>query len=155
MDSGRRFRGIFGIAVTWGVALSTLATGSLALGLAVGLVPSSIYGARELIAVAVRGLLFGGAAGGLFAWLLSRRERGHSLATTRRVAFWGFVAAGSLPTIVALATTGPVLPLGVLVVGTAGFGAIGGMLSAATLRIARRGAARLEGSDEGRSRLAP
>jgi hypothetical protein len=157
MENSRRFRGIFGIATTWGIALSTLATASLALGLATGLVPPSIFGARELVAVAVRGLLVGGVAGGLFAWLLAHRERGHSLATlsTRRVALWGFVAAGSLPAILALAAAGPVLPLGVLVAGTAGFGAIGSLLSTATLRMARRAEARLDGTDEGLSRLTP
>ncbi len=157
MENGRRFRGIFGIAVTWGIALSTLATGSLALGLATGLVPSSIFGARELVAVAVRGLLVGGVAGGLFAWLLARRERGHSLATlsTRRVALWGFVAAGSLPALLALAATGPTLPLGVLVAGTVGFGGIGSLLGTTTLRIARRAEARLEGTDEELRHLTP
>jgi hypothetical protein len=122
------------------VALSVLATGTLALGLATGLVPESVFGARELVALAVRGLVVGGVAGGLFAWLLARRERGHSLASLspRRVALWGFVGAGSLPVIMALAATGPALPLGVLVAGTAGFGAIGSLLSTATLRMARR-----------------
>jgi len=157
MEDSRRFRGIFGIATMWGVALATLATGSLALGLATGLVPPSVFGARELVAVAVRGLLAGGVAGGLFAWLLAQRERGHSLATlsTRRVALWGFVAAGSLPVILALAAVGPVLPLGVLVAGTAGFGGIGSLLSTATLRMARRAEARLDKPDEGLSRLMP
>ena len=165
MEHSRRFRGIIGMAITWGLALSTLATGSLALGLATGLVPPSIFGARELVTLAIRGLLAGGVAGGLFAWLLARREGGHSLATlsTRRVAFWGFVAAGSLPILLALAA-----PLGVLVArngfgvlgsvllaSTAGFGVLGSVLSTATLRIARRAEARLGGPDEERSRLTP
>lgn len=157
MEYSRRFRGIIGMAITWGLALSTLATGSLALGLATGLVPSSIFGARELVALAVRGLVAGGVAGGLFAWLLARWDGGHSLATlpTRRVAFWGFVAAGSLPILLALAATGPALPLGVLVASTAGFGVLGSVLSTATLRIARRAEARLGGPDEECSRLTP
>ena len=157
MEQSRRFRGIIGMAITWGLALSTLATGSLALGLATGLVPPSIFGARELVALAVRGLLAGGVAGGLFAWLLARREGGHSLATlsTRRVALWGFLAAGSLPILLALAATGPALPLGVLIASTAGFGVLGIVLSTATLRIARRAEARLGGPDEECSRLTP
>ena len=156
MVRSQRFRGMVGIAATWGVALATLATGSLALGLATGLVPSSIFGARELVTLAVRGLLLGGVVGGLFAGLLSRRERGHSLATLsmRRVAVWGFVAA-SLPAIVALGTTGAVLPLGVLLAGTVGFGGIGSVLSTATLRIARRAEVRLADVDEARRRLPP
>lgn len=157
MDNHRRFRGLVGIAITWGVALATLATGSLALGLATDLVPASMFGARELVAVAVRGFLVGGVGGGLFAWLLARRERGQSLATlsARRVAGWGFVAAGSLPVLLALAATGPALPFGVLVASIAGFGGIGSLLSTATLRIARRADARLEGPDEPLGRLTP
>jgi hypothetical protein len=101
--------------------------------------------------------LLGGVAGGLFAWLLSRRERGHTLATlsTRRVAAWGFVAAGSLPAILALAATGPVLPLGVLVAGIAGYGGIGSVLSTVTLRIARRADTRLAGVPDERRHLTP
>lgn len=157
MENSRRFRGMLGVAATWGIAFSTLATGSLALGLATGLVPSSVFGAREFVAVAVRGLVVGGVAGGLFAWILAHRERDQTLATlsTRRVALWGFVGAGSVAGILALAAAGPVLPLGVLVAGTAGFGGIGSVLSTATLRMARRAEARLNGTDEGLSRLTP
>lgn len=157
MDNSRRFRGLVGTALTWGVALATLATGSLAVGLATGLVPSSILGARELVAVAVRGLLVGSVGGGLFAWMLSRRERGQSLATLSapRVAVWGFVAAGSLPVLLALAASGPTLPFGVMVAAIAGFGGIGSLLSTATLRIARRANPRLDGLDTEHARLAP
>jgi len=157
METSRRFRGIFGIATTWGVAFSTLATGSLAVGLAAGLVPSSVFGARDLVAVAVRGLLLGGVAGGVFAWLLAHRERAHSLATlsTRRTALWGFVAAGSIPAILALAAVGPALPLSVLAAGTAGFGGVGSLLSTGTLRLARRAQTQLDNTDEGLSRLTP
>lgn len=156
MDHSRRLRGMVGLALTWGVGLAALATGALALGLATGLVPSGIFGARELVAVAARGLLVGGVAGGLFGWLLSRRERGHSLATlsTRRVAVWGFVA-GSFPTILAMTAAAPVLPIGVLVAGAIGFGGIGSLLSATTLGIARRAPARLNGVDEELGRLRP
>ncbi len=157
MADTRRFRGMIGTAITWGVALSALATGTLALGLATGLVPSSIFGARELVAVAVRGLLLGGVAGGLFGWLLTRRERGHSLATLspRRVAVWGFIAAGSVAPILALAAAGPVLPLGTLVAAAAGYGGLGALLSTATLRIARRAQAKPGGVDEEFNRIAP
>ncbi|MCC6245668.1 MAG: hypothetical protein IT353_22745 [Gemmatimonadaceae bacterium] len=157
MTESRRFRGMFGMATTWGVALSVLATGTLALGIATGLVPSSIFGAREFVAVAVRGLLVGAVAGGLFGWLLARRERGQSLTTlsSRRVGLWGFVAAGSLVPPLALTATGPTLSLGVLTAAAVGYGGIGALLSTATLRIARRGQARLEGPDEEFSRLEP
>jgi hypothetical protein len=157
MDHSRPFRGLFGMALTWGVGLAALATGTLALGLATGLVPAEIFGARELVAVATRGLLAGGVAGGGFGWLLARRERGDSLATlsTRRVAGWGFLAAATLPPLMALAATGPVLPVGVLVASTLGFGGIGSLLSTATLGIARRDMARLTGADDDRGRLTP
>jgi hypothetical protein len=156
MTNRSRFRGIVGIAATWGVALAAFATVPLALGVATGVVPSAIYGPRELLALAVRGVLLGGVVGGLFAWLLARRERGHSIATlsTRRVAGWGFVAAG-LPAIVAFTAIGPVLPLGVMVAGTAGFGGIGSVLGTATLRIARRAEARIAGLDEAPRPLTP
>ena len=62
------------MALTWGVGLAALSTGTLALGLATGLVPAEIFGARELVAVATRGLLAGGVAGGGFGWLLARRS---------------------------------------------------------------------------------
>lgn len=156
MDRSRRIRGMVGIAFTWGVGLATLATGALAVGVAAGLVPSAIYGAGEFVAVAARGLLVGGVAGGVFAWLLSRRERGHSLSTlsTRRVAVWGFVA-GSLPMLLAKTAAGSVLPISVVVAGAIGFGGIGSLLSATTLGIARRAPARLAGADEELARLRP
>ena len=153
MADTRRIRGMLGTALTWGVALSALATGSLALGLATGLAPTSIFGARELVAVAVRGLLLGG----VFGWLLTRRARGQSLAglSPRRVAVWGFIAGASVAPILALAAPGPVLPLGLLVASAAGYGGLGALLSTATLRIARRAQAKLGGVDEESNRLAP
>ncbi len=155
MGQSQRFRGMFGMALTWGVGLAALATGSLAFGLATGLVPSEFFGARELVAVAGRGLLAGGVAGALFGWLLARRERGHSLASlsTRRFAVWGFVATATIPTILALMATGPVPSLGVLVAGTVGLGSIGSLLGITTLGIARRATARLKGAAEELSRL--
>ena len=131
---------MIGTALTWGVALAALAAGSLAIGLASGLVPKDIFGAGEVASVALRGLLAGGVAGALYAWALSARERGHTLATLkpRRVALWGFLAAGCLPAVLSLAAGGPALPLGVLVAGSVGYGLIGSLLSTTTLRIARR-----------------
>ncbi len=156
-QNSRRFRGIFGVAVTWGIALSALATSSLALGLAFGLVPTSVFGARELVALAVRGLFAGGLAGALFGYLLANRERESTLATMsmRRIALWGFLGAASIPVILSLASVGPPLPIGVLVAGTLGFGGIGGLLGTATLRIARRDSARLNAAEQGPSRLMP
>src|SRR5215831_20575905 len=91
LDAPYRLRGLLRTSFTAGAVLSALATGTLALGLVTGLVPSSIFGARELIAVAIRGFAAGAVAGGLFSWFVARGERGKSLSTlsTPRVALWG------------------------------------------------------------------
>jgi hypothetical protein len=155
MDSSRRSRGILGIAALWGGALSVIATSTLAIGLATGLVPADIFGARELVAVAVRGLIAGAVAGGLFAWTLAARESKQTLGTLkpRRVALWGFVAAAGVPLLASLAVAGPALPLGVLAAGVIGFGALGSVLSTATLRLARRSATALPRADDEWTRL--
>jgi uncharacterized membrane protein YidH (DUF202 family) len=72
MGVSRRFLGLVRTSLTGGVVMSVFATGALALGLATGLVPSAFFGARELIAVAIRGFGAGAVAGGLFAWLVTR-----------------------------------------------------------------------------------
>lgn len=140
MDSVRRFRGIFGLAATWGAALGAVATSTLVIGLATGVVPSDIFGAREIIAVAVRGLAVGSVAGGLFGWLLTVRERHETFDTlsTKRTAIWGAIAAASVPLLVLVATTGPALPLGVLAASVGGFGIGGGLFASTLLRLARR-----------------
>jgi len=159
MDDTRRFRGLLGMSAVWGVALSALATSALAIGLATGLVPSSIYGVRELVAVAIRGFTAGAVGGGLFGWLLSRRARNHLISelTTRRVALWGFLAAAGVPGILALAAGGPTLPLGILAASSLLAGVGGAGLAGATLRLARREpqAERLPDPDAGESRLLP
>src|SRR6478672_1520652 len=113
----RRFRGLIRMSLTAGAVLSALATGSLAIGLATGLVHSSIFGPRELVAVAIRGFGAGAVAGGLFSWLLARGARGKTLSTlsTKRVALWGGLAMGSVPLLAAgvAAAGGSVLPIGV------------------------------------------
>jgi hypothetical protein len=140
MDNARRFRVAVGISAMWGVALSVPVTCTLGLGLATGLLPASAFGARALIAIAARGFAVGAIAGGLFAWLVPGRE--HSQlppnASTRGVALWRFVVAGSVPTILALAASDLALPISVF--GTAGLvaGAVGGLLGAGMLRIAKR-----------------
>ena len=140
MGQDHRFRGIVGMSAIWGVALSALATTSLALGLATGLVPPGIFGAREMIAVAIRGFAAGALGGGLFAWLVARRERSKALSnvSSHRMALWGFLAAGSVPAVVALAAGGTVLPISILAASTAIAGAGGSALSVGILRLARR-----------------
>jgi len=134
-----------------------VATGALAVGLATGLVPDSIFGARELIAVAIRGFSAGAVAGGLFSWFVRRGERAPNLSTlsSSRVALWGGLAAGSVPLLAALTATGPVLPSGVLAAGSVLFGISGSVVSAGMLRVARRAPERLREPDANANRLLP
>jgi len=142
LDQPRRFRGVLRMSLTAGAVLSALATGALALGLATGLVPSSIFGPRELVAVAIRGFGAGAVAGGLFSWLLARGGRGKTLSTlsTKRVALWGGLATGSVPLLAAgvAAAGGLVLPIGVLAASSILAGIGGSVVSAGMLRVARR-----------------
>lgn len=150
MQTGWRARGILGLAATWGVALSALATSALVIGLATGVVPDSIYGVRELAAVAIRGLLVGAISGGAFAWLLTMRERHETLSTlsSRRTALWGSIAAASVPLLIVVATGGPILPIGVLATSVAAFGVGGGIFASTLLRIARRQPKELSAPDQ-------
>lgn len=157
MDEARRYRGLVRMTLTAGGVLSAVATGALAVGLATGLVPESIFGAREVIAVAIRGFAAGAVAGGLFAWFVARGERGQSLSTlsTRRVALWGGLATGSVPLLVALTATGPILPIGILAAGSVLAGIGGSAVSAGMLRVARRVPQRLGDPDASTDRLLP
>jgi MFS family permease len=139
MVSPVRARGILGMALIWAIGLSTFATTLLIGGVLLGLVPSSLYGIRELVAVAVRAFAFGVGVGALFAVLLSWRERGKGLSalTGRQVGALGFVAGAALGA--ALALAGPVvLPAAVLVAAIGGWGLIGAGLSVGLLKVARR-----------------
>lgn len=140
MDATRRYRGIVRTSLTAGIVLSVVATGALVVGVTSGLVPSSIYGIREVLAVAIRGFAAGAVAGGLFSWFVRRGERGQSLSSLSalRVGLWGGLAAGSLPILGALTATGPILSIGVLAASSAIFAIGGGAVSAGMLRIARR-----------------
>jgi MFS family permease len=156
MSDSRRFRGMVGMAAAWGVALSALATASLAIGLATGVVPSAYFGARDLMAVAVRGLATGAVGGGLFAWLVARRERREHFSTLsgRRMALWGFIAAAAVPGIMALAAGATVIPIGVLAASSLIAGLGGSALSVGMLRVARRAPEALgEGDGEARHLL--
>lgn len=150
-----RSRGIIGLAVTWGVALSAFATSTLAVGVASGLVPGSIFGPREFIAVAIRGLIAGAVTGSLFGWLLSSRERGQNLSTLSRgrVALWSFLAAGAVPVLLALAAGGPALPLVVVAAGALGAGVGGSFFGLGLLSLARREPSRLIGASDEKARL--
>jgi hypothetical protein len=150
-----RARGILGMALTWAVGLTGLATSLLVGGVLLDIVPASVYGIRELVAVAVRAFVVGGAAGALYAMVLARHERATTFGALRRgrVAAWGFVAAAGVASALTLAASG-VLPAmilipAVLIAGTLGAGAAVGVLV-----LARRADARLRpGEDGGRSSL--
>jgi len=137
----RRLRGALGVALTWGAAFSTLAITILLGGLAVGLVPSAIFGPREIVEVAIRAFLAGGLAGTLFASVLAGAERRRTLSglSLKRVALWGFLGAACIPGVFALAMGATsVVSGGLLLSGTALYGAIGSVLSTATVRMAQR-----------------
>jgi hypothetical protein len=137
----RRLRGALGVGVVWGVAFSTLATTLLLGGLAGGVIPSIVFGPRDVVSVAIRAFVVGGLAGMVFAAALASAERQRTLAnlSIKRVALWGFLGAAGVPSILAVAMGAMgLLPLGVLASSVAAFGAIGGALSIATVRIARR-----------------
>ena len=139
MVSPARARGVLGMALIWATGLSALATTLLIGGVLLGLVPSSLYGIRELVALAVRAFAFGAGVGALFALLLSWRERGKGLSalTGRRVGALGFVAGAALGAALVLAAP-VVLPAAVLVAAIAGWGLIGAGLSVGMLKVARR-----------------
>jgi len=137
----RRLRGALGLALTWGAAFSALAMTILLGGLAVGLVPSAIFGPREIVQVAIRAFLAGGLAGTLFASVLAGAERRRTLSglSLKRVALWGFLGAAAIPGVFALAMgVTSVVSGGLLLSGTALYGAIGSVLSTATVRMAQR-----------------
>ena len=94
MNISRRLRGALGVAITWGVALSVVATSCLVAGIAAGLVPSSIFGPWQVVEGALRAFIGGALIGGLFSAALMTAERRRILATLpgRRVALWGFLA---------------------------------------------------------------
>jgi hypothetical protein len=71
------------------------------------------------------------------------------------MALWGFLAAGSVPAIVALAAGGPALPIGILAASTVIAGAGGSALSVAILRLARRAPEQIGGLEGDGRRLLP
>jgi hypothetical protein len=155
VDGTRRYRGLMRMSLTAGAALAAVAIGALAIGLATRLVPASMFGPRELIAVAVRAFAFGAVAGGVFAWFVSRGARGQTVLTlpTRRVAWWGGIATASVPLLAALAARGAIVPIGALATATALAGIGGSVVSAGMLQLARRAEKQLSAADAGRTLL--
>lgn len=139
MVSLLRARGVLRTAGTWAVGLSLLASTLLVLGIEFGVVPASVFGIRELVALAVRTFVAGGIAGGLFALLVARREQGRDIAelSYRRIGSAGFVCAAALGVLLGLAAPG-VLPASVLIAGTLGLGMLGSGFAIGSLALARR-----------------
>jgi hypothetical protein len=137
----RRVRAALVISVTWGAALSALGTTLLLGGVALGLVPSSIFGPREVITAAIRAFLAGALGGMVFSGVLSRAERHRDFdsLTPRRAAVWGFVGGVAIPA-VAMVVLGAasIIPLGVIVGASLGYGAIGSVIGAASVKLASR-----------------
>lgn len=139
MVSTFRARGVLRTAATWGLGLSALATSLLIGGVEFGIVPASVFGIPELVALAARAFVAGAVMGGIFALAVARRERGRSLAELRygRFGSSGFLGGAGLG--VALGLGAPaVLPLAVLGASAVGLGLIGSGFSVATLAMARR-----------------
>ncbi len=135
----RRARGILGTAMTWAVGLSALSCAVLIVGVEAGLLPSEIFGIKELVAIGVRNFVAGGVAGGLFAFVMSRRERGRRIAelSYRRTGTWGFVGLGAVGALLGLAAPA-VIPAGVLAAGSVGLGVLGSGFAMGSLALARR-----------------
>jgi len=138
---GRRFRALLGIATTWGVAFSAFATTILVGGLAFAVFPISVFGPRQIVAVAIQNFLIGAIAGGLFALLFARAERNRTLDTVSmsRVALWGFLGVAIPAALTALTASALFhLPVAVITVGTLVAGVMGSAMSMATIKLARR-----------------
>jgi hypothetical protein len=134
-----RSRGVLRTAMTWALGLSALATTLLIVGVELGFVPATVFGIRELVALAARAFVAGGVMGALFALSVARQERGRSLTELSygRFGASGFIGGAVLGVALGLATPG-VLPIGVLVASVIGLGLIGTGFSVATLALARR-----------------
>ena len=140
MQNTFRIRGVVGMAATWAVSLSVLATSLLLGGLALGVVPSEIFGPAQVVDLAGRTLLAGGLAGTLFAigLALTGRSTAFSELTDRKVALWGLCGGIAIPAVVVAFGAGALVPTTVLIAATVGYAALGAALGVGTLRIARR-----------------
>lgn len=105
------------------------------------MVPATIFGIRELVALAVRTFVAGGVMGALFALAVARWDSGRQIGELRygRFASWGFLGGAAIVGALGLMAPG-LLPAGVLLAGAAGLGAIAAGFSVTTLAFVRRGA---------------
>lgn len=139
----RRIRGLVGIAVVWGVAVSAIGT-AFFVGDVVARRPH-IAGVDwmqlvMLVArVAGRNFVLGSVAGAAFAMLLASAERRRNVdgLSLSRVGVWGFLAS-AVPLVVAAITSGATLPPVTFAAGTVAAGFIGVGLGVGIVRLARR-----------------
>ena len=140
MTITRRLRAVSGIAITWGVAFSAIAVTALSVGRVFGGLPPELFGVVPLVIIVTRAFIGGAVAGTVFATLFARAERNRTLATlsTRRVVIWGFLGA-ALPAALTLGLgAARIIPVGVMGAACLGYGLIGGALSLAMVKIAKR-----------------
>jgi hypothetical protein len=144
--TANRARGILGMAITWGVGLAGLATTLLVGGVMLGAVPGSIFGIRELVAVAARAFVVGGGAGALFALVVARQSRARDFDALRLRSFgaWGFTAAAGAAAVLAIGMPGS-LPAAILIPSILLAGTLGAGAAAAMLLVARRGVKQVRG----------
>jgi len=156
MEETCQYRGLVRMSLTAGIVVSALATGVLAVGVMTGVVPSSIFGVRELFAVAIRGFGAGVVAGGLFAWFVARGERRQTLSTlsARRVALWGGLAIGGVFLLAGLAVPG-ILPISIVATAAIVAAVGGSVASAGMLQLARRTPESPKELNRGADRLLP
>lgn len=141
MKATNRLRGILGMAATWAIGLSTIATTFFLGGLAVGAIPSDTFGVAQVVDVASRALLVGGVAGALFALGLARtgRHTAFSELTSRTVGLWGFLGGAAIPLVLfSVLGAGALQHVAVRVAGVRGYGLVGVGFGIGVLRLARR-----------------
>jgi hypothetical protein len=140
MTNKRQVRAVARIAITWGVAFSAIGATALATGLVFRVLPPQLSGVAPLLAILTRAFVGGAVAGTVFATLFARAERNRTLATlsSGRAALWGFLGA-ALPAAVTLGLgAARIIPVGVMGAACLAYGLIGGSLSLAMVRIAKR-----------------
>lgn len=152
MQIRQRFRGLLGISLVWGMAISAIGTAFMAVYImlaarAGGSIPGVVsvswtQWASLLARVAIRDFGFGCATGALFALLLAATEQRRNVATLslRRVGVWGFLAS-ALPVAITTSMSAIALPAAVITAATVASGLMGVGLAVGMVRLARRGGA--------------
>lgn len=139
----QRFRGLVGMAVVWGVAVSAIGTAFIVGGLAAWShtfpPPDWTQWVTLAARVAAKDLVLGSASGVAFAMLLAGAERRRNVdsLSLSRVAGWGFLAS-AVPTAIAAILSGAIIPPMTFAAGTVAAGLLGVGLGVGMVRVARR-----------------